>query len=172
MIILLLDMLIHSPKAHSFVHMVWLNLLMVLENNTWIWHKHWLLTSMVLLPRVHFTWRYYIICWVVEITTWHIFLGWTSCWCSLIFIASMFQLHLHHLTFIGECPHLFYWEYINLIGGGYWDLWEACGLLGGPLMLILYALLYSSHCICSILFKGVVVQTLLMIYGGIYFMIY
>jgi hypothetical protein len=45
--------------------------------------------------------------WVVEVVTWHTFLGHTSPRCSLIFIAWIFQLHLASFDLLGERPHLF-----------------------------------------------------------------
>jgi hypothetical protein len=42
---------------------------------------------------------------VVEVVTWHNFLGHTSPRCSLIFIAWIFQLKLSSFDLIREGPH-------------------------------------------------------------------
>jgi hypothetical protein len=108
----------HTSLGHTFscAHGLGKLELMVLGNNTWFWHGiDEVLTTLALLPRVHFTWRYFIICWVVEVVTWHSFLGTPLLGALSSLLHGYFSYTCHLLTFIGECPHLFDFFLLGLL---------------------------------------------------------
>jgi len=88
-----------------------------------------LLTTLALLPREHFTWRLFYWLWLVEVVTWHSFMGAPPLGSLSSLLHGYFNYTWKHLISIGQHPHrsvlahiLFYFEVV--MEEFYWGVWH------------------------------------------------